>query len=226
MPPEQPQPPTALNREAYFPTLIYFRDLPGGDALTTQLAAKICAWREQDPAGVVRSNIRQLGGWHSALDMHRRDEYAALVARVLEAASEIFQDLGHDAAYAPAIDNMWANISPRGAYNRSHIHPNVLWSGVYYVQAPAGCGRIYFADPRPQALAMTPHFDPSQPRKTECWSEVYFEPVAGRLIVFPAWLRHEVEPNMSEQEGAAGERISVSFNLVQRRLGAGTAPSL
>ena len=38
------------------------------------------------------------------------------------------------------------------------------------------------------------------------------------MILFPGWLMHEVEPNMSELEGPAGDRISVSFNLFQRRV--------
>ena len=49
------------------------------------------------------------------------------------------------------------------------------------------------------------------------WTEVYFEPVEGRLILFPAWLSHEVEPNLSDAEGDAAVRISISFNLFQRR---------
>jgi uncharacterized protein (TIGR02466 family) len=96
----------------------------------------------------------------------------------------------------------------------------VLWSGVYYMQAPPDCGRIYFADPRAQATALTPRFDPSAPRKIECWSEVYFEAIAGRLILFPAWLQHEVEPNVCDREGAPGARISMSFNVIQQGRGA------
>jgi uncharacterized protein (TIGR02466 family) len=55
------------------------------------------------------------------------------------------------------------------------------------------------------------------PVKTLAWSEVYFEPIEGRLLLFPAWLQHEVEPNLSEESGPAGDRISVSFNLFQQR---------
>jgi uncharacterized protein (TIGR02466 family) len=46
---------------------------------------------------------------------------------------------------------------------------------------------------------------------------VYYEPLEGRLLLFPAWLQHEVEPNLAEQDGPAGDRISVSFNLFQQR---------
>ena len=76
--------------------------------------------------------------------MHQREEYRALTVHILAAAGEIFEQLGYDPAYAPAIDNMWANINPRYGFNRSHVHPNVLWSGVYYVQVPPQSGRIFF----------------------------------------------------------------------------------
>ena len=36
------------------------------------------------------------------------------------------------------------------------------------------------------------------------------EPVVGRIIMFPAWLWHSVEPNKSNEL-----RISVSFNFLQ-----------
>ena len=41
--------------------------------------------------------------------------------------------------------------------------------------------------------------------------EVHFEPVAGRLIMFPAWLNHMVETNQSDEP-----RISISFNFLQK----------
>ena len=50
-------------------------------------------------------------------------------------------------------------------------------------------------------------------------NEVFYQPLEGRLIVFPAWLVHAVHPNLSEEEGEAGERISVSFNFYQIRRG-------
>jgi uncharacterized protein (TIGR02466 family) len=206
-----------LMREIYFPTVIYFLDVPDAASLNDAMKAHIYAWRAQDGEGIVRSNVRRTGAWHSRLDMHQRVEYQGLVDQVLAAARPIYEEMGYDAAYEPAIDNMWANVNPRHAFNRSHIHPNVLWSGVYYVQAPPGAGRIYFTDPRAQAQAITARFAPDTPRNPLAWSEVYFEPVEGRILLFPAWLMHEVEPNLTELEGPAADRISVSFNLIQRR---------
>ena len=114
---------------------------------------------------------------------------------------------------------MWANISPRYAFNRHHSHPGVLWSGVYYVKAPPQCGRILFSDPRLQARVIEPFYASDEQRKRDTWSEVYFGPLEGRLIFFPAWLSHEVEPNLARGEGTDSERISISFNIFQRMKG-------
>lgn len=209
------KPVAGLVREFYFPTPIYYSDLPDAELLNDAIKPHIYAWRDEDPAGIVRSNVKRVGSWHSRDDMNRRGEYSSLAAAILAAADTVFEQLGYDPGSIAAFDNMWANINPRYGLNRSHIHPNVLWSGVYYVQAPANCGRILFADPRAQATVLIPRYAPGT-RKPEVWSEVYFEAIAGRLILFPAWLAHEVEPNLAAAEGAAGDRISISFNLVQR----------
>ena len=197
-------------KELYFPTQIYSYDVPDGKALNVALVQNIRAWRKADPTGIVRSNVDKLGAWHSTDDMARRQEYSAFCARILEVAENVFRDLGYTANSTAAISNMWANISPRYAFNRQHNHPHSLWSGVYFVRAKDNAGRVYFRDPRRESTIFAPRYE-SEQRTRECWSEVYYKPIEGRLILFPAWLEHTVEPNLSNTE-----RISIAFNLVQR----------
>jgi uncharacterized protein (TIGR02466 family) len=45
----------------------------------------------------------------------------------------------------------------------------------------------------------------------DLWREAHYEPIAGRIIMFPAWLWHCVDPNESNDI-----RISVSFNFIQK----------
>ena len=229
-----------MARDYFFPTPVYRTDLAQAEELNVRLVADIRAWRERDPGGTFRSNAPQLGGWHSATDMHRRAEFTELTLEIFELIHGVFADQGYDAAYEPVCDSMWANVNPRGAFNRHHTHPHALWSGVYYVRTPDDCGLLCLTDPRPQAHVITPYFD-SRRRSPHTWAEVYYQPVAGRLIAFPAWLVHSTHPNMAragsdatetrgtygnidddgavrDEEGARGdERISVSFNFRQRR---------
>lgn len=207
-----------MSKDGFFSTPIYFTDLADAKRLNEQLKKDIRAWRERDPEGTVRSNVAQVGAWHSATDMHTRSEFNPLTLDIFEMVQGIYDDLGYDPDYEPVCDSMWANVNPRHAYNRHHTHPHALWSGVYYVQAPDDCGLLYFTDPRPQTQVLTPYFDPRR-RHPDTWNEVFYQPQEGRLIVFPGWLVHAVHPNLSTEEGEAGERISVSFNFYQIRRG-------
>ena len=209
----------ALFRELYFPTYIYFADFEDVGAFNARLRSDLYAWRAKDREGVVRSNLPETGTWHSPVDMAERAKYGAFVDRILRCAREAFDHLGYDPRWRAAIINMWANIAPRHGQNRSHTHPGSLWSGVYYVQVPEGSGRIHFADPRPQAQVLQPVYARSPETRPESWSEVHYEPIEGRVILFPSWLVHEVRPNMSELEGDRADRISVSFNIDQRATG-------
>src|SRR5262249_34482055 len=155
----------------YFPTLIYYCDVPAGDELNASIKPHLYAWRESEPEGIARSNAREAGAWHSPVDMGTRPQFAALVAIVTASAVQIYSELGYDPTFEPCLINMWANINPRYGYNRGHVHPNTLWSGVYYVQTPVNCGRILFREPRPQAQMVTPSY-PQGSRKSEVWSEV------------------------------------------------------
>ena len=42
----------------------------------------------------------------------------------------------------------------------------------------------------------------------EGFTYVSVDPVDNQLIIFPAWIQHMVEPNMSEED-----RVSIAFNI-------------
>ena len=215
---EKPVAEKRVSKDAFFATPIYYTDLADADALNGRLKKDIRVWRQRDPQGTVRSNVAQAGACHSATDMHTRAEFNPLTLEIFEMVQGTYHELGYDPDFEPVCDSMWANINPRHAYNRHHSHPQALWSGVYYVQAPDDCGLLYFTDPRPQTQVLTPYYDPRR-RHPDTWNEVFYQPLEGRLILFPAWLVHAVHPNLSSEEGEAGERVSVSFNFYQRRRG-------
>ncbi len=207
----------SLHRELYFQTPVFYQDTDSHGPLHQELKQYVYQCRESDQQGLVRSNVKKVGAWHSQVNLHQAEECQAVVRYILAHAEELFEHLGYDPAYEPAIDTLWANVSPKYAYNRAHTHPNSLWSGVYYLQVPDNAGRIFFLDPRTQSQAFTPRYHPEKKRDSLGWSEVYFEPQEGRLLMFPSWLLHEVEPNMTEVTGEQGNRISLSFNIYQRK---------
>ena len=85
-----------------------------------------------------------------------------------------------------------------------------LFSGVYFIKTPQKSGNLMLYDPRPGVqMAMPNRKEKKLP--FELWREVHYKPRAGMIIMFPAWLWHEVQPNKSNDI-----RISVSFNFLQR----------
>jgi uncharacterized protein (TIGR02466 family) len=189
-----------LIKEQFFPTTVYGKDLQLDN---NTLSQHIINWSQQDQ-GVKKTNMN---GWHSTTDMHLKKEYQVLVDELYKMQHEIYQEEWLDRR--PMLGNMWANINYSGGYNRPHIHPNCLFSGVYYVKTQPQCGELVVNDPRPGIQTMMPTRKQGQPPK-HLWREAHIEPVTGRLIMFPAWLWHCVEPNQSNDI-----RISISFNFVQ-----------
>jgi uncharacterized protein (TIGR02466 family) len=192
-----------MNRELYFATPIYVKDV-GTPEFNAQLEQNIINWSRQDK-GVQKTNVN---GWHSPTDMHLKPEYKMLVDLLHQAQHFIYNDELLD--NEPFLGNMWANINPPGGYNRAHTHPNSLWSGVYYVKAPINSGHLKVEDPKPCINISRPKRKQGQLPK-HLWNEVHFEPIAGRLIMFPSWLNHCVDTNQSNDI-----RISVSFNFLQK----------
>jgi len=190
--------------EYHFPTPIYIKDLPNPDQVNQYLEEQILKWSHQDK-GVLKTNA---GGWHSSTDMNKKEEYNVLTKELFAMQDEIFAQ--EYLTPKPVLGNMWANINYPGNYNRPHLHPNSLFSGVYWIKTPFKSGNLMLYEPRGGAQVLMPNRKEGE-LPSQLWREIQYQPVAGRIIMFPAWLWHEVKPNESNDT-----RISVSFNFLQR----------
>ena len=189
-----------LIKDTFFPTNIYAKDVQLDNNLLTQ---QIMNWSKVDE-GVKKTNMN---GWHSPTTMHQKEEYAPLIRELYNMMFEVWKEEWLDRK--PLLGNMWANINYSGGYNRPHIHPNSLFSGVYYVKTQDNCGNLVVNDPRPGIQTTMPSRVKGRPPK-DLWREAHIAPYTGRIIMFPAWLWHAVENNNSNDT-----RISVSFNFIQ-----------
>lgn len=202
-------------KRTYFPTHIFQVDVPDCEDLNAKLLESVYSERERDQKGIARSNFPKLGGWHSHNNLHKQEEYRNLVDVIDTSTAKLSSSLGYAENKKISIGTMWSIINPPGSSNRAHVHPGCLWSGVYYIQAPDHAGSIEFIDPRTVHLMNQAKFQPSTKRAKENWTKVRFKPTPGRLLVFPSYLYHAVDPNLSKAEGNLANRIIVSFNLNQ-----------
>ena len=181
-----------------FPTPLWIADLPAADAVAfnAKLKAeieKIISPRPKVPTG---------SNWQTPHDLHTRPAFADFTKLVETVAKSVAQYLQVE-QFPMMITGCWANINPPGTYHPTHNHPNNYLSGVYYVAAPEKGSQILFQDPRP--VAIMPR---SKLSRVTANANITQTP-AGRMVLFPSWLRHHVPTN----EGTT-ERISIAFNLM------------
>ena len=105
------------------------------------------------------------------------------------------------------IGNMWAGINPRGGTNKPHTHPGALFSGVIYIQVPENSGNLCFIHP---AQNHNYHFNVHTVTKWDTINsgERHIIPKVGKMIMFPGYQSHYVEPNLSDED-----RITIGFNI-------------
>jgi uncharacterized protein (TIGR02466 family) len=145
-------------------------------------------------------------GWHSESNLHQRQSFAefnsVIETNVLAVANCLHWDLQK---FSLELKGCWAIVNGKLASNSVHNHPNSILSGVYYLQAPENSGVISFADPRPAAQMLVPPMT-----EYSLWTlpKISYQPQAGTMLLFPSWLLHGVEMNMSREL-----RISLSFNI-------------
>ena len=203
-----------LIRELYFADAFYYKDFENSSELNKELTNKILQWKHSDPEGVEISNSL---GWQSRSTMQEQKSGVDVITnKINEFLNEVWLSEQYREGTALEIENMWANVNYKYAYNKYHDHPNSLWSGVYYVQSPPNCGKILFDKSwsRYQRV-QKPIFSHEIPTYDYQWDSVAYEPIEGRVILFPSWIGHQVEQNLTDIEGENGYRISISFNIKQ-----------
>ncbi len=185
---------------AFFPTYVWVFDLPADEArhLNETIRGRLAAGGSAVPGQDEHFQQTQT-------DLQNREEFQKLSKFALSAANEILDFLKIECD-AFEVTGCWVNIGPVGAAHRQHSHPNNFLSGVYYARVSPGGDTITFSDPRLQAHVIAPRIrEPS----TRTASSVNVGVRAGRLVLFPAWLRHSVSSNRSDHQ-----RISVAINVM------------
>ena len=187
----------------FFPTPVWTLQLDNYQSINEQMYKFIKITQSKDQQGISKSNIK---GWHSKDFNMQENEPKNFIKFILPAIEQVITDMNWEKQKQSInINNMWAIINTGGSANLRHQHGNSTISGAYYVRAPKNSGDIVFYDPRPAPVytfpkALNPNLLNAQVNG--------ISPKEGALVLFPSYLDHSVNENLSNEE-----RIVISFNI-------------
>ena len=186
-----------------FPTPVWTIQLDNYKNVNEEMYNFIKSNQEKDEIGINKSNVK---GWHSK-DFNLNDkEPQNFISFILPAIEKVMIDMNWEKEKQTAkINNMWAIINTGGSANLRHQHGNSTISGAYYVRAPKNSGDIVFYDPRPAPVYSHPNVVNPNLLNAQING---VSPKEGALVLFPSYLDHSVNENLSNEE-----RIVISFNI-------------
>lgn len=208
----------------YFPTGIYKAPLIRGNKvalkrLISTLENDIFLVSQSDRKGAEWSAKNYLNGYTSYSSLDRLDlmteSFEKLRKKIDLHVQKFLENLQYDCTVKDlAMSQCWANVMFENTVHTSHIHPQSIISGTFYVRIPAGASPIKFEDPRLGFFMNSPLVKASAPAALQRFIQLDNKP--GDLVLFESWLRHEVPlmPSIKNSKKSTDPepRISISFN--------------
>ncbi|AIQ95411.1 TIGR02466 family protein [Prochlorococcus sp. MIT 0604] len=196
-----------------FPTQFWTAEL---NENIEQLQKEAYLIRKNDKDGVVKSNSG-FQSYHSKdiRDLNNLPGTNHLLKQIINAVNTIHQisrkgDL--------QLTNFWINISGKGSSNTPHTHSGLTYSGVFFIKVPKEMkgGRFLFYRNFNEADFISSEYMGLFKEGYQMQGYDYpintISPKENLLVVFPSWVPHAVEINLSDEE-----RISLSFNFKLNR---------
>jgi uncharacterized protein (TIGR02466 family) len=194
------------NTVSLFPTIIYKNFYSEVDNLKENLFPKLeKVFNEAKNHNNFSMRQGTLCSYNSNSYLHK--EFPAETKHIVEfvehCAKEYWTECNYHTELEPFVFQMWANSTPKGGYIDSHLHGNMPFTGVVYIDASSQQGNLVIENPMETVLMNQP-ISPtvSYPMGQE------IEVKTGDLVMFPGYLRHSVKPNLSDQT-----RLIIAFNI-------------
>ena len=188
----------------FFSTPVWTAKFEEYEEVNNEIYKYIKKLQQNDTSGIIKSNIK---GWHSKDFNLKENELQNFIKMISPKISEAIADMNWETKIQKIkIANMWAIINMGGAANSRHHHGNCTLSCAYYVKAPNNSGDIVFYDPRPAPVYSHPNSN--GPNSLNAMVNA-ISPTEGGLVIFPSYLDHSVNENLSNEE-----RIVISFNII------------
>jgi uncharacterized protein (TIGR02466 family) len=110
-------------------------------------------------------------------------------------ARKYWKELNYDPDREPFIRYTWSCLGFPGSHWKLHYHLPSTFSGCFYLDAEPDRGNIIFEDPMDYILGSQPYSEQGD----FMYFEKEIEAVSGKLLMFPAYLKHRVGINKSNK---------------------------
>jgi uncharacterized protein (TIGR02466 family) len=192
--------PTGVSPRQIFATTFWEVHLPDLEPHLDIWKAALDEKMASEKEGIGRSTRN---GWSGPKTLFDEPLFKPLLTAAQTHYGQALGQMGVPKGFRFAME-AWGNIHELGGYNKLHIHREAVLSGVFYLSRPEGSGAIVLHDPRPGTLFSRPFG-----LGANKWSELRLAPPAGTMLMFPNWLEHSVEPNLSTER-----RYSIAINAI------------
>ena len=196
-----------------FPTQFWTTEL---NENIEQLQNEAYLIRKNDEDGVLKSNSGFKAYQSKDIrDLNNLPGTNQLVKQIINAVNAIHQTSRKGELQ---LTNFWININGKGSSNTPHTHSGLNYSGVFFIKVPKEMkrGRFLFYRNFNEADFISTehmgHFKEGYRMQGYDYPINTILPKENMLIVFPSWVPHAVEINLSDEE-----RISLSFNFKLNR---------
>ncbi len=192
--------------ELLFPTVVQVSQVEGATELNAGLLRAIYAIKEKQPNTKPNSwscsVYTTISSSLELLDLEEFKEFREIVqAKVTRYATALKFDV---AKHPLRLNECWINVYSKQHSQEIHLHQNSVFSGIYYVKAPAGCAPTLVYSPMADVMLEPPTVQ-NTPLNTGLSS---FDAIEGRMLVFRSCVRHSVLPSVIDED-----RVTIAFNV-------------
>lgn len=188
--------------DSWFPTCIY-----RADEIISEENNQLVLFKTLDLAEKVESGGK---GWkcntynsRGTYDLSLDSDFDHLLAEVTKHVNEFAKSF--NSAHFYQCSSAWFNVGKEHSYQEYHVHPNSVFSAIYYSAFPEGSGPVVFEKPESDMFPVKE----IQSLNSFSFTSCSYAPQERMLLVFRSSLRHMVQMGKN-----AEPRISFSFNFL------------
>lgn len=139
----------------------------------------------------------------SQYDIFKDDDFKPINNFVIKELQKYCNKLNIDFNKINKTPEAWFNIYRKYDFQEYHIHPEHIFSAVYFLRTTVESAKIYFKSPINPMINI-----PYNIIKKNTSPVTYFTPKNGDLLIFNSSLEHAVERHLSDDL-----RISFAYNF-------------